>query len=132
MCESAHRLLVVTAVALAGVLAVPGGAWAQAGPVGSSELQYTGGTRWPDVAYDTQNRVYLVVWGPGVIRGIYVNDSGDAVSAPFQISDAALYAQTPRVAYNPDAGSFLVVWHSSEAVETNARGTRVRGRVVSF
>ncbi|HNV02457.1 MAG TPA: hypothetical protein PKH99_04005, partial [Vicinamibacterales bacterium] len=132
MCKSAHGLLVAAAAVLAGSLLGAGEARAQAGPIGSSDRLYSGATRWPDVAYDTRNRVYLAVWGPGVIRGIFVSEDGAAIGASFRISDPAVYSQTPRVAYNPDDGSFLVAWHSSDGVASYASGTRVRGRVVSY
>ncbi len=84
------------------------------------------------MAYDTQNHVYLFVWGPSTIRGIFVSEDGSALGSAFQISDASVYSQTPRIAYSPDAGAFLVVWQSSEGVTTYSDGTRVRGRMVSY
>jgi len=131
------RVTLAMAAVLLGVL-VPGNgiAWAQAVPIGSSVQQYGGYVRRPDVAYDSQNHVYLVVWGGmrgtaanplGTIRGIFVSEDGLAVGSAFQVSqDQESYAQIPRVAYSPDAGAFLVVWHSSEGANI------LRGRMVSY
>ena len=106
--------------------------WAQAGPVGTSVQQYGGGVRWPDVAYDTHNRVYLVVWGPGTIRGIFVSEDGNAIGSAFPISDGTPWAQTPRAEFNPDTGVFLVAWQSSDGIDGNPSATIVRGRMVSY
>ena len=66
----ATRILSVLPALLLGVFVMSTAhAWAQAGPVGTSVQQYSGGVRWPDVAYDSYNRVFLVVWGPGTISG---------------------------------------------------------------
>ncbi len=137
MTKSSRVLSVVAGLLLCVFALGAADAWAQAGPIGSSVQQYGGPTRRPDVAYDTTNHVYLIVWGPYTIRGVFVNDDGVAVSGVFQISDNMTadgfnYAQQPRAAFNPDTGSFLVVWHSTDGVTTYRDGARVRGRTVSF
>ena len=127
------RAALALALFAAGIAAPGAGtAWAQALPVGPSVEQYEGYTRWPAVGYDSEYGVYLVVWGNGTIRGLFVNDDGTAASAVFQISDPAVNAQTPRLAYSPDVAKFLVVWQSSDGVTDNRDGTRVRGRLVDF
>ena len=106
-------------------------AWAQAGPIGDSNLIYTGGPRWPAVAYDQLNGVYLVVFGSGgIIRGRFINDDGAVGGNTFDISSGN-FAQTPRVAYSSDAGSFLVTWHSTEQERPTPRAA-VRARMVAY
>ena len=106
-------------------------AWAQAGPVGSSLQIFSGGPRWPAVAYDQGNGVYLVVFGAsGVIRGRFMNDDGTPNGDAFSISTGN-FAQAPRVAYSPDAGAFLVTWHSTEQ-ETPKNRAAVRARMVAY
>jgi len=129
----ATRILSVLPALLLGVFVMSTAhAWAQAGPVGASVQQYSGGVRWPDVAYDSYNRVFLVVWGPGTIRGIFVSEDGNAIGSSFRISDSTPWAQTPRAVFNPDTGVFLVAWQSSDGIEGNANATVVRGRMVSY
>src|SRR5512137_374066 len=117
MTKSSRFLLTLAGIVCCSLAIGAADAWAQAGPIGASIQQYGGPTRRPDIAYDTTNHVYLIVWGPYTIRGVFVNEDGVAVSGVFQISDNLTstgfnYAQQPRAAFNPDSGSFLVVWHS--------------------
>ncbi|MFO7691655.1 MAG: InlB B-repeat-containing protein, partial [Vicinamibacterales bacterium] len=129
----ATRILSVLPALLLGVFVMSTAhAWAQAGPVGTSVQQYAGGVRWPDVAYDSHNRVFLVVWGPGTIRGIFVSEDGNPIGSSFRISDSTPWAQTPRAVFNPDTGVFLVAWQSSDGIVGNANATVVRGRMVSY
>ena len=129
----ATRILSVLSALLLGAFAMnTAHAWAQAGPVGTSVQQYSGGVRWPDVAYDSYNRVFLVVWGPGTIRGIFVSEDGNPIGSSFRISDSTPWAQTPRAVFNPDTGVFLVAWQSSDGIEGNSSATIVRGRMVSY
>ena len=108
-----------------------GEARAQAGPVGSTLQIFAGGSRWPAVAYDQVNRVYLVVFGSGgVIRGQFMNDDGTPNGSAFNISTGN-FAATPRIAYSPDAGAFLVTWHSTEQEKPTPRAA-VRARMVSY
>jgi len=128
-----NRARAVLALALLAIVAPDATtAWAQAVPAGPSVQQYSGYTRWPAVGYDSEYGVYLVVWGNGTIRGLFVNEDGTAAGPVFQISDPGVNAQTPRLAYSPDAAQFLVVWHSSDGVTGLPDGTRVRGRLVDF
>ena len=99
-----------------------------AGPIGGSINQATIATRWPAIAYDTQNHVYLTVFGSGgVIKGAFIGDDGIRIGNIFDITTGN-YAQTPRVAFNTQDGNFLVVWHSSDT----PLGTVVRARAVSY
>ena len=66
-----------------------------------------------DSAYDSINRVFLVVYGtntPVVSNGIFVNESGVPVSAPLVLSDGSLQAGWTRVTYSAAAGKFLVTY----------------------
>jgi len=83
--------------------------------------------RGSDAAYDPVNNVYLVVGAHGVVRGVFVNSAGSPVSAPFQISGGAGFAQFPRALYSPHvnngAGGFLVTWHQGDGA--NLVNTRI-------
>ena len=64
------------------------------------------------------------------IRGQFVKDDGTAAGTGFDISTGN-YAQTPRVAYSPDTGSFLVTWHSVEQTSPAPRAA-VRAGLVTY
>ncbi len=79
----------------------------------------------PDVAYNSTDNQYLVVWegdnGAGndfEIYGQLLNGTGGESGADFQISDAgstsAFLAQTPAVAYNSAVNEYLVVWKGED------------------
>ena len=85
-------------------------------------------TRGTAVAYDSINKIYLVVGSHGVLRGRFVQADGTPVGAAFQIqANPANFAHFPRVAFSPDAnggaGGFLVTWHEG--------APSVHGRMVS-
>ena len=98
------------------------------GPIGSSIKQYSGATQYPDIAYHACQQVYLTVWSlGGTIRGRFVNEDGAGVGDTFYISTGQ-FAQTPKVTYNANLGTFLVTWHSS-ASDTR---TELRSAVVTY
>ncbi len=75
----------------------------------------SGGIRWPDVAYESVNNVYLAVTGPASIRGRFIRPDGTYATDAFQINSSSAYAQTPRVICSPSAGSCLVVWSDNRS-----------------
>jgi hypothetical protein len=84
-------------------------------------------TRGTAVAYDSTNKVYLVVGSHGVLWGRFVRADGAPMGAPFAIQgNPANFAHFPRAAFSPDAdngtGGFLVTWHE---VGPNAHGRMV-------
>ena len=73
------------------------------------------GCRFPDAAFSTVSRKYLVVWADyNVTRigGRLVNDEGVAIGTPFEISEAPFGGLYPAVAYNALNDEFLVTWDS--------------------
>jgi hypothetical protein len=84
-----------------------------------------------DSAYDPANDVYLVVSGHGPVKGVFVNRSGVAVTAPFTIAAGSAFGSFPRAVYSPHAnsgkGAFLVVW----AAEAN-KTAYLKGRMVRY
>jgi hypothetical protein len=66
----------------------------------------------PDVAYNSQDDEYLVVWENGVvdIMGQRVAGSGDLLGGPITVCNASRMQRSPAIAYNPHANEYLVVW----------------------
>ena len=86
-------------------------------------------TRGTAVAYDSINKVYLVVGSHGVLRGRFIAADGGLIGSPFTIqANPANFAHFPRVAFSPHAdggaGGFLVTWHEG--------GPSTHARMVSF
>lgn len=79
----------------------------------------------PDVAYNPDKGEYLVVFdwdfnggGDHDVMGITVTAAGVPAQNPIPIATGTTYDDAyPSVAYNPDAGSYLVTWHRSHNVE---------------
>ena len=78
----------------------------------------------PDVAYNPDRDEYLVVFDVTDdeldynIAGVFLEGNGQPVGTPIPIVTNPLYADSyPAVAYNPDAGSYLVVWERSKLSE---------------
>ncbi len=86
---------------------------AAAGTVGDARLVDTAGGWNPDVVFDTEHDVYLVVWAGAGICGRFVNTDGVPVGSTFRIDDAIGAGLYPAVAYNPSRDEFLVTWDSS-------------------
>src|SRR3954470_19002512 len=65
-----------------------------------------------DAAYDSLNRVHLVVYGTqgaGPVNGMFVNEAGQPVSGVlFAVSDGAQQSGWARVIFSPEQGKFLV------------------------
>ena len=84
--------------------------------VGSNFFQISTniGTRMPDVAYDSVDGKYLVVWmdyrfSPPQIWGRLVTGNGTVSGTDFRISDAT-GGYYPAIAYNATNNEFLVTW----------------------
>ncbi|MCA1561333.1 MAG: hypothetical protein LC804_14085 [Acidobacteria bacterium] len=99
---------------------------------GGSLIAIAAATRGSAVAYDSTNRVYLVVSTRGVLRGRFVQADGTPVGTAFVIQTSGNYTHFPRVAFSPEAadatGGFLVTWHESDLPQG---ATSVHGRMVS-
>ncbi|MDO8587368.1 MAG: hypothetical protein Q7T82_10035, partial [Armatimonadota bacterium] len=123
------RVIVILAFCLVSVWAL--GAYAQAGLIGGNIYVSGAGCRFPDVAYDSVDGKYLVVWpdynySPGRIFGRFVSNAGANIGSPFQISDGTVYALYPTLAYNSTNNEFLVTWDDGRGPDKIA-GQRVRG-----
>ncbi len=85
---------------------------------------------YPDVAYDTVNQRYLVVWydlTESDVEGQVLNSNGSAFGAVFNVaegtpSDARRY---PAVAFHPHLGEYLVVYEGGASSNWNVYGRRV-------
>ena len=81
-----------------------------------------GDDMYPDIAYNSQDDEYLVVFewpdsGSGIGRdlvSIRVDASGQAALSPNGVAVSTAYTDTrPAVAYNPTNNTYLVVWERS-------------------
>ena len=80
--------------------------------------------RWPDVAYDPQNNVYLVVTGNQFVQGAFLSADGALLAGPsgtgtFNIGSTTEYSQSPRVACGP--GICAVFWGQGESPKPMVR-----------
>ena len=123
----------ILGLALAASAVAPGTAWAQASRVGPTMAlggPFAPPVRFPDVAYDPANDVYLAISGQGTIFGRFVRGDGTILGADrFRIPETGAWTQTPSVAYSPDLGGFLVAWLDNR-VDPNF--TQVWGRLVRY
>jgi hypothetical protein len=114
---------------LALLLLLSPAAWAQLSASGAlaSAAPPSGTTtvRWPDVAYDPADDVFLGISGAGAIFGQYFTGPGALSGSSFVVNSGTVFGQAPRTAYAPDIGAFLVAWH-----ETIGNDTRIRGRLI--
>jgi uncharacterized protein YlbG (UPF0298 family) len=92
----------------------------------------------PHVAYNSTRNEYLVVWSDqrairstgSDVYGQRVAADGTLVGSDIAISTALRPQLYPRVAYNPDADEYLVVWQDSRtsaATSSDILGQRVAG-----
>ncbi len=81
-----------------------------------------GDDRYPDVAYNSQDDEYLVVFewedtgsgGGRDLASIVVDSNGQAALSPNGVATSDIYTDTrPAVAYNPTNNTYLVVWERS-------------------
>ncbi len=81
----------------------------------------------PDVAYDPDHDVFLVVTGATAISGTFVDSNGQSLAPPFAVAETDAYTQTPRVAFG--AGKLLVAWHDARL---DPNKPEIRARIVGF
>ncbi len=85
---------------------------------------------YPDVAYDTTNQRYLVVWydlSEVDVEGQILNSDGSAFGSALNIAegDPGDMRGYPAVAFHPQLGEYLVVYHGGAAGNLNIYGKRV-------
>ncbi|HEY2952779.1 MAG TPA: hypothetical protein VGK40_09360 [Verrucomicrobiae bacterium] len=121
-----HRAIVVLLTLVATALSPP----ARAALVGST-LEISGpGCRFPDAAYGSVSRKYLVVWADyndGRVYGRLVAGDGAMSAGVFPISDAGFGALYPATAFNVASNEFLVTWDDAGGRGGVIYGQRVRG-----
>jgi hypothetical protein len=121
------------ALILSSVAALPTPSHAQAsreGPTFAAAGAWPGfSLRYPDIAYDPVNNVYLIVSGAMTHGRFQTADGVPIGSNDFYISSSAAYNQVARVAYGD--GAFLVTWLD---VRSDPRGAVpwVYGRLVKY
>lgn len=81
--------------------------------------------RFPELAFDPTHKVYLTVSGNWFVGGAFVTEDGVPIGPPFQFAPDTT-AQTPSVAYSPDADVFLVAWLDT------SDSSSVWGRILSY
>src|SRR4051795_8090958 len=102
----------------------------EAALIGGTIQISAGGCRFPDVAYGSVSRKYLVVWADyndGRVYGRLVAGDGSMAALPFPISEIGFGALFPAVAFNPSSNEFLVTWDDNGARGGVIYGQRVRG-----
>jgi hypothetical protein len=88
--------------------------------------------RYADLAFDTQNNVYLAVWGMFPVKGRFLSADGTPLGAAFWVPETSR-SLIPRVAYSPDANAFLVTClDDTEALKIEGQSGRVLGRLVRY
>lgn len=99
-----------------GLCLAPEVAFGQASRVGETfSVGLNSANRYPSVAFDPANRVYLVVTGGNVTtRAAFVSEDGLPLTS-FDVHGPSVWAHAPRAAYSSDVGGFLVTWHQSAA-----------------
>jgi hypothetical protein len=100
--------------------------------VGPTVAAIVAASRGSAVAYDSINRVYLVVSAQGLVQGRFVDANGTPIGAAFPIQVGASFGAFPRAMFSPDAnggaGGFLVTWSQSD-LPNNAS---MHGRMVAL
>lgn len=131
MIRGRHLMKTLFSVITVTVLCAPSLAFGAASRAGET-FSISGGAaptkRRPDVAYDTTNQVYLVVYGLGRLQVAFVSGDGAILVPPFDISEQSGTQQTPRAAFSPDANGFLVTWLDYRAGSTSS----VWGRLIGY
>ena len=113
MTSSTQKLVVVVLLALNSLAATP--AWASITRVAGPAVLFQEPRMFVklDVAYDSVNQVYLVVWGTqanGPVNGLFLNRAGSPVSGIFPVSDGPEQSGWARVTYSAQANRFLVAY----------------------
>ena len=105
---------------------------ASAGLLGNTLEISGGGCRFPDSAYGSVSKRYLVVWtdysvSPPRVFGRLVGGDGAMPAGPFPIADAGFGGLFPAVAFNAANNEFLVTWDDPGDRGGVIYGQRVRG-----
>jgi hypothetical protein len=110
------------ACTVAGML-IAAGRPARAGLMGSPQKVDLANGWNPDVAFDPDHGVYLVVWSGNGVSGRFIDRDGGLMGTAFRIDDPDVYCFNgyAAVAYNPARSEFLVTWDNC-----NIYGRRVR------
>src|SRR5829696_2983557 len=108
----ASRITTAAAALILSVAALPSPSHAQAsreGPTFAAAGAWPGfSLRYPDIAYDPVNDVYLLVTGAMAHGRFQTPDGVPLGTNEFYIPSSAAYNQVARVAYGD--GKFLVTW----------------------
>jgi len=131
------RQVLFVMIALVFALGSAATAAAQASRLGNTFYVRTPDTtqptmRYSDLAFDTRNNVYLVVWGMFPVKGQFLDVNGTPLGAPFWVpyTSASL---VPRIAYSADADAFLVAYlDDTAAYKIENQSGRVLGRLVRY
>src|SRR5688572_26141793 len=124
----ASRRLCVGLVSVCTILATSIPAAGQVSAASGATQLIASTTRGVDAAYDPVNNVYLVIGAYGPVSGVFVNLDGQAVGAPFTISEGNGHSNFARASYSPQLGGFMVSWSS----EDSPTSLTVRTRAVSY
>ncbi|MEP6918020.1 MAG: VCBS repeat-containing protein, partial [Acidobacteriota bacterium] len=123
----------ISAVLLAACLFAAAPAGATTFRNGATTAAIIAAVRGTSIAYDSVNRVYLVVSSYGLVQGRFVSATGTPLGSQFQIQASGVYSHFPRATFSPDAdggkGGFLVTWSESDL---DKNYTSVHGRIVSY
>jgi len=119
----------IAVLAAWGSIVGPSAAWG--GPIGSAFQISSSTGRFPDVAYNSTNGKYLVVYtnynfSPPRISGRLVTGAGAASGNEFFICGAT-GGLMPSVTYNASDNEFLVTWDDQRASPEPIWGQRIRG-----
>ena len=97
--------------------------------VGSLGDNFVHPSRYPAVAYNSKDKLFLVVWEGeddvlnkteifgqliDAVTGLEVGENDFKISSIGPANETIYDSQTPAVAYNPDTNRFLVVWSADD------------------
>ncbi|MBN1661530.1 MAG: hypothetical protein JXA93_24265 [Anaerolineae bacterium] len=85
---------------------------------------------YPDIAYDTVNERYLVVWYDMTeidVEGRVLNNDGSAFGSAFKLAEGTSTDMRgfPAVAFHPQIAQYLVAYHGGAAGDLNVYGKKV-------
>jgi len=112
MCKTASRLSLIAVAMLLLAAQTHAAVTRAAGP--TAIYSESRGLVKFDAAYDSVNRVHLVVWGTqllGPVNGLLLNEAGQPLTQlPFAVSDGPQQSGWARIIYSPEQGKFLVTY----------------------
>src|SRR6185295_6132278 len=94
-----------------------------------NDVQIGTGGRFPDVAYNSTNGNYMVVWAdysqnPIRAVGRRVDSGGATIGTQFNINDGVSYGLMPAIAYNGTNNEWLVTWDDGRGGVDHTYGQR--------